>query len=126
MKKETIGLRHELIAGTEALLKKVMEEGRIVVTLPTLSESRVGLAKELEHLPDLTKAIRNPVLYSVEFSPALARLREETERKLNSRSVSDLFHTRRKSDFGWRSHLNLNISDQNDRTVNALKVIVYR
>jgi hypothetical protein len=59
-----------------------MEEGKIVVTLPTLSESRAGLAKELEHLPDLTKAIRNPVLYPVEFTPALARLHEETERKL--------------------------------------------
>jgi nicotinate phosphoribosyltransferase len=81
LKKDIIGLRNERIPGT-ALLRKVMEEGRIVVTLPTLSESRAGLAKELEHLPDLTKAIRNPVPYPVEFSPALARLREETERKL--------------------------------------------
>jgi nicotinate phosphoribosyltransferase len=82
LEKDIIGLRTERIAGTEALLRKVMEEGKIVVTLPTLSESRAGLAKELEHLPDLTKAIRNPVLYPVEFSPALARLLEETERKL--------------------------------------------
>ena len=82
LEKDIIGLRNERIAGTEALLRKVMEEGRIVVTLPTLSESRAGLAKELEHLPDSTKAIRKPVLYPVEFSPALARLREETERKL--------------------------------------------
>ena len=82
LEKDIIGLRSERIAGTDALLRKVMEEGKIVVTLPTLSESRAGLAKELEHLSELTKAIRNPVLYPVEFSPALARLREETERKL--------------------------------------------
>jgi nicotinate phosphoribosyltransferase len=80
--KDIIGLRDERITGTETLLKKVMKNGTIVVTLPTLAESRAGLAKELGHLPDLTKAIRNPVLYPVEFSPALLRLREETERKL--------------------------------------------
>ena len=82
LEKDIIGLRIERIAGAEPLLRKVMEEGKIVVTLPSLSESRAGLATELEHLPDLTKAIRNPVLYPVEFTPALARLLEETERKL--------------------------------------------
>lgn len=82
LEKDIIGLRIERIAGAEPLLRKVMEEGKIVVTLPTLSESRAGLATELEHLPDLTKAIRNPLLYPVEFTPALARLLEETERKL--------------------------------------------
>ncbi len=80
--KDIIGLRDERITGTETLLKKVMKNGTIVVTLPTLAESRAGLAKELGHLPHLTKAIRSPVLYPVEFSPALLRLREETERKL--------------------------------------------
>jgi nicotinate phosphoribosyltransferase len=81
LEKDIIGLRDERITGTEALLRKVMKDGKIVVTLPTLAESRAGLAKELGHLPDLTKAIRNPVLYRVEFSPALLQLREETERK---------------------------------------------
>jgi nicotinate phosphoribosyltransferase len=82
LEKDIIGLRDERITGTEALLRKVMKSGKIVATLPTLAESRAGLAKELGHLSDLTKAIRNPVLYRVEFSPALVRLREETERKL--------------------------------------------
>jgi nicotinate phosphoribosyltransferase len=82
LEKDIIGLRDERITGTEALLRKVMKDGKIVVTLPTLAESRAGLAKELGHLPDSTKAIRNPVLYPVEFSPALLRLREETERNL--------------------------------------------
>ena len=59
-----------------------MKSGKIVAALPSLAESRAGLAKELGHLSDLIKAIRNPVLYPVEFSPALVRLREETERKL--------------------------------------------
>ena len=82
LEKDIIGLRTERIGSTEALLRKVMEEGKVAVTLPTLSESRTGLAKELERLPDLTNPIRNPVLYPVEFSPALARMLEETERKL--------------------------------------------
>lgn len=75
-------MRDERIAGTETLLGKVMEGGKIVGTLPTLAQNRAGLAKELGHLSDLTKAIRNPVLHPVKFSPALVRLREETERKL--------------------------------------------
>jgi nicotinate phosphoribosyltransferase len=82
LEKDIIGLRHERITGTEALLRNVMKDGKVVVTLPTLAESRAGLAKELGHLPDWIKAIRNPVLYPVEFSPALLRLREETERNL--------------------------------------------
>ena len=75
-------MRDERIGGMETLLGKVMEGGNIVGTLPTLAQSRAALAKELGHLSDLTKAIRNPALYRVEFSPALVRLREETERKL--------------------------------------------
>jgi hypothetical protein len=55
-------LRDERIAGTETLLGKVMEGGKIVGIIPTLAQSRAGLAKELGHLSDLTKAIRNPVL----------------------------------------------------------------
>jgi nicotinate phosphoribosyltransferase len=82
LEKDIVGLRDERIAGTETLLRKVMEGGKIVVTLPTLAQSRAVLAKVLENLPDLTKAIRNPVLYPVEFSSELVRLREETERKL--------------------------------------------
>jgi nicotinate phosphoribosyltransferase len=82
LEKDIIGLRDERITGTEALLRKVMKSGKIVAALPTLAESRAGLAKELGHLPDSIKAIRNPVLYPVEFSPALVQLREETERKL--------------------------------------------
>lgn len=76
-------MRDERIAGTETLLGKVMEGRKIVGTVATLAQSRAALAKELRHLSDLTKAIRNPVLYPVEFSPALLRLRNETERKLH-------------------------------------------
>lgn len=82
LERDIIGLRDEHVVGTEALLRKVMESGKIAVTLPTLAQSRALLAKELGELPDSTKAIRNPVLYSVEFSPKLVRLRDETERKL--------------------------------------------
>jgi nicotinate phosphoribosyltransferase len=85
LERDIIGLRDERIPGTERLLRKVMENGKIVITLPALTQSRAGLAKELGHLPDSTKAIRKPVLYTVEFSPALVQLREETERTLIKR-----------------------------------------
>jgi hypothetical protein len=71
---DIIGLRDEGIANTETLLRKLMEGGKIVGTLPTLAQSRAGLAEELGHLSDFAKAIRNPVLYPDKFSPALVRL----------------------------------------------------
>jgi nicotinate phosphoribosyltransferase len=48
---DIIGLRDERIAGTETLLGKVMEGGKIVGILPTLAQSRAGLAKELGIFP---------------------------------------------------------------------------
>jgi nicotinate phosphoribosyltransferase len=80
--KDIVGLREEHIDGAEVLLRKVMESGKITVTLPTLAQSQSILAKELGHLPDETKTIRNPVHYGVEFTPRLIFLREEIERKL--------------------------------------------
>jgi nicotinate phosphoribosyltransferase len=77
--KDIVGLREEHIAGTEALLTKVMESGKIVITLPTLAQSRSRLARELEELDGATKAIRDPVQYPVEFTPKLLRLRQEIE-----------------------------------------------
>ncbi len=77
--KDIVGLREEHIDGTEALLTKVMESGKIVGTLPTLAQSRSHLTRELETLDGATKAIRDPVRYPVEFTPALRRLREEIE-----------------------------------------------
>jgi hypothetical protein len=40
-------------------------------------QSRAGLAEELGYLAYLIKAIRDPVLYPVEFSPELDRLRKD-------------------------------------------------
>jgi nicotinate phosphoribosyltransferase len=79
--KDIVGLREEHIDGAEALLTKVMETGKIVVTLPTLAQSRSRLRRELGELDGATKAVRDPVQYSVEFTPKLLRLREEIERK---------------------------------------------
>lgn len=79
--KDIVGLREEHIDGAEALLTKVMESGKIVVTLPSLAQSRSRLTRELGELDGATKAIRDPVQYPVEFTPKLLRLREEIERK---------------------------------------------
>ena len=79
--KDIVGLREEHIDGAEALLTKVMESGKIVVTLPSLAQSRSRLTRELGELDGATKAIRDPVQYPVEFTPKLLRLREEIGRK---------------------------------------------
>ena len=46
LEKDIVGLHAERIAGTETLLSKVMDKGKRVVTLPTLAQSRAGLAQE--------------------------------------------------------------------------------
>ena len=81
--RDVIGLRNENLAGTEALLKKVMDQGR-ALALPSLEASRATFLEEFGRLPEAFKAIRNPARYPVEFSPALQKLRAEVEHTVSS------------------------------------------
>jgi nicotinate phosphoribosyltransferase len=81
--RDIIGLRSENLSGAEALLKKVMDQGR-TVALPSLEASRSTFLEEFGRLPEAFKAICNPTRYPVEFSPALQKLRAEVEHAVSS------------------------------------------
>lgn len=71
LQKDIIALRHENVAGSEALLKRVMTAGKIIVPLPSLEESRSGFLSEFAKLPESIKRIRNSDNYLVEQSSRL-------------------------------------------------------
>src|SRR5215467_11176366 len=76
---DVIGLVDEDLAAAEPLLKKVMEHGAIVETLPSLESIRGTFLEEFSRLPEAIKTIREPTAYPVEFSASLQSLRLEIE-----------------------------------------------
>ena len=74
LQKDVITLRDETVADAEALLKKVMSEGKVIEPLPSLEESRSFFSSEFARLPEAIKAIRNPTYYRVEHSAKLQNL----------------------------------------------------
>lgn len=82
---DVIGLREDLVTGTEPLLKKVMEQGEITAPVPSLKETRENFLREFACLPEATQAIRKPETYPVEFSPRLQALHADVERRVLNR-----------------------------------------
>jgi nicotinate phosphoribosyltransferase len=80
LERDIIGLREETVAG-DGLLKEAMRDGKTIAACPSLAGSREILAAELAALPLSIKAIRNPDMYPVDFSPKLKTLRDETVEK---------------------------------------------
>ncbi len=79
---DIIGLRDEGLPGMEPLLQKVMEGGTIVRPQPTLDDSRTALRQEFACLPDSAKAIRDPSIYPVQFTPQLTALLQRIEQEI--------------------------------------------
>jgi nicotinate phosphoribosyltransferase len=81
LQRDVIGLRDEKLPG-ESLLQEVMRNGRLTKTYPSLTEIRKVFEADFASLQENVKAIRNPIDYSVEFSPGLRELREEITQKI--------------------------------------------
>jgi nicotinate phosphoribosyltransferase len=79
--RDVIAQRDESLAG-EALLKEVMQAGKLRGDSPSLIQSREVFAEDFAALPIKVKAVRDPARYSVEFSAKLNALREEVMRTL--------------------------------------------
>jgi nicotinate phosphoribosyltransferase len=62
-------------AKVEALLAKVMEEGAIVATLPSLQETREGLGARLSAFDATYLRLLNPHVYKVSISAKLKKLK---------------------------------------------------
>lgn len=83
---DVIGLREDVFADTEPLLRKFMEKGEMTTALSSLSETREVFLEEFARLPAPIKVIRKPENYPVEFSPRLQALRAEVERKVSTKT----------------------------------------
>jgi nicotinate phosphoribosyltransferase len=81
LERDLVGLRDEKLPG-ERLLKQVMRDGRLSETYPSLVEIRKVFEADFSALPEGVKAIRDPSVYAVEFSPRLQALRDEITRKV--------------------------------------------
>lgn len=82
LERDMIGLRNEEVAGSEALLQKVMEHGKPVGPRPSLKEIRDRFLQEISRLDEKTRAICNPSPYPVELTRKLSHLRDEIEQQV--------------------------------------------
>ena len=83
---DVIALADEKVTG-EALLVKVMENGKIIRALPSLGGIRASAAKNLAKLPAKYKQLTNPPEYPVELSSALEDLIKKLKRKLTQTEI---------------------------------------
>ena len=79
--KDLIALSDEKVNG-EPLLFRVMENGKLIFNLPTISEIRAKAAENVSKLPTEFKVLTNPPVYSVELSQKLQRLIETTKSQI--------------------------------------------
>ncbi len=82
LQRDVVALRDEHIPGSQAVLQKVMENGKLQAPHPALKEIRERFNDEFGRLDDKTKAIRNPVPYPVEVSARLKDLRKKVEAQI--------------------------------------------
>ncbi|MBI5591694.1 MAG: nicotinate phosphoribosyltransferase [Deltaproteobacteria bacterium] len=71
---DTLGTRSEMIDGTEPLLIKVMENGRRILTSPTLQEIRKKIQDGFSNLDGGYKSLDHPDKYPIRLSPRLSEI----------------------------------------------------
>lgn len=81
--KDIVGLEDEKIGG-EPLLKRVMENGKIVCGVPTLREMRNATLKNLSELPDKYKKLTHAPLYPVVLSHELSKIKDQLTSQLRN------------------------------------------
>lgn len=85
---DVIGREGEEQAGAEALLRPVLEGGRLVAPLPELAGIRQAAAANLARLPDQYRRLENPETYPVRRSRALDQLMEQVRERCTTPSSS--------------------------------------
>jgi nicotinate phosphoribosyltransferase len=81
--KDIVGLEDEKIKG-EPLLAKVMENGKIVHDVPTLTEIRNATLENLSELPNKYKKLVRAPSYPVELSHALSKITNQLTSQLKN------------------------------------------
>jgi nicotinate phosphoribosyltransferase len=74
-----VGVRkcYEEIAGMTPLLEPVLRKGKLVTTLPPLSEIRARCRRMLDQLHPTSRRLMNPHVYKVSVGPVLYELAEK-------------------------------------------------
>lgn len=86
LEKDTIGLRDDVFANADSLLKKVMDKGRPVFVSPSLPEIQEIFFKEFQKLDPGYKSLKGPEEdYPVSLSPQLKKLQTEITQQIKSR-----------------------------------------
>ncbi len=84
--RDVIGRANEEQPGAEALLRPVLEKGRLPAPLPALPEIRQAAAANLARLPERFRRLDNPETYPVERSRALDQLMDEVRERCSTPS----------------------------------------
>ena len=74
-------------AGSEPLLEEVMRDGERLVSLPSLQQLREHFRVQFSRLPEVHKALRSPMHYSVTTSEELEELRSRVSREVMEREL---------------------------------------
>ena len=88
--KDLIALSDEKVNG-EPLLVKVMDRGKLIFNLPTISEIRAEAEENVSKLPAEFKVLTNAPVYLVELSQKLLKLVETTKSQLMKNEVNNGF-----------------------------------
>jgi nicotinate phosphoribosyltransferase len=86
-KKDTITLTDEAAVG-EPLLIKVMDQGKMIVKLPSLVEIRTFAAENIKKLPLQYKVLTNAPAYPVELSQKLQKLVETLKAQITEKEIN--------------------------------------
>jgi nicotinate phosphoribosyltransferase len=81
---DTVGIHGENLEG-EPLLSKLIENGRLILELPSLKESREYFLERFSKLPSEIKDICKKVEYPVKISPKLEKLYESVKEEIEEK-----------------------------------------
>lgn len=89
-KRDVIGLRDDEMERGKPLLLKVMEKGKVMIELPSLTEIQKAFFGEFAQLDDKYKTLESRASkYPVQLSPRLKRLQAQVVRELKDRELGD-------------------------------------
>lgn len=90
LKRDVIGLRDDEMERGEPLLEKVMEKGKVMIELPSLTKIQKAFFDEFAQLDGKYKTLESKASqYSVQLSPRLKKLQAQAVRKLKDRELGE-------------------------------------
>jgi nicotinate phosphoribosyltransferase len=86
--RDVIALDSERVLDAEPLLVKVMSEGKMTYTLPSLNQIKDFASENLSKLPEKHKALTNAESYPVELSQKLQELAKTLREKISKNEIA--------------------------------------